>query len=265
MSGIRAALLPALLSQHALWCGVEEAIRRLVPHEASRTEGGAIIPVLWVPVPDSEIPQTHQSILAHALGLGQKYFEYGIYGLMKLRRNRADYELAVHNIARQIIDAAGQVKRQEMASHLGDYPKPPTVARQLASWAASAAIEPERDEEWRQALSEIAATGTRREAVLYAAGILYAGLHSRLTWIARQATRPGVACLRWLLRSQFRSRMLTTALLLWAGLDTAADTGLGAAIVVVLTGVAGLELLAKVLRVRFGIRLPDESDRDSPE
>ncbi|WP_424533600.1 hypothetical protein ACOZ38_25025 [Sphaerisporangium viridialbum] len=138
--------------------------------------------------------------------------------------------------------------------------EPPRGARRVASWAATVAVEPERDEEWREALNELAVTGSRRDVVHFAVGILYAGLHSRATWMARQATKPGMAALCWVLRSQARTWMLISALLLWAGVETAEDTGVGAAIVVVLTGATGLQFLTEVLRKHFSIRLPRETE-----
>ncbi|MGW4664071.1 SAV_6107 family HEPN domain-containing protein [Streptosporangium sandarakinum] len=140
-----------------------------------------------------------------------------------------------------------------------DFPEPPRIARRFTKWAAVAAVEPERDEEWREALADIAAAGTRKEIVLFAAGILYAGLHSRVTWTARLAAKPAMTSLCWVLRSNIRTRMLVSALLLWAGIETAADTGPGAGIVVVLTGAGGLELVVKALRTRFRVQARDES------
>ncbi|MBO3747789.1 hypothetical protein J5X84_17050 [Streptosporangiaceae bacterium NEAU-GS5] len=143
-------------------------------------------------------------------------------------------------------------RREELLSQI--HAELGNTVRRLSSWAARAAVEPERDEEWRAALSEIAATGTRKEVVLFAVGVLYAGLHSRATWMTRVTARPGISGMCWVLRSHARTRTLIGGLLLWAGMETVSDTGIGAAILLVITGAGGLELVAKALRSRFHIQ-----------
>ncbi|TYB71265.1 hypothetical protein FXF51_02185 [Nonomuraea sp. PA05] len=132
---------------------------------------------------------------------------------------------------------------------------PPVSARRLAKMASSIAVEPERDEEWRNALQDLAATGTQREVICFAAGLLYAALHSRATHLARRAGAPCVAYLCWVLRSQIRTWAPLLGLSFWGGLETAVDTGPGAGIVFILvTGIAFFGLV-EWLRKRLGVRV----------
>jgi FxsC-like protein len=81
--------------------------QRVRDHEA---RGGkhaeAIIPALWVPVPASTLPESARMIQFDHSTLGSRYAERGFYGLIKLRRYRADYEEAVYELARRIVVVA---------------------------------------------------------------------------------------------------------------------------------------------------------------
>ncbi|WP_188194685.1 hypothetical protein [Nonomuraea sp. SYSU D8015] len=130
------------------------------------------------------------------------------------------------------------------------------VVERLLTVGSALAVEPERDDQWRYELREIAATGTRAGVVRFAVGILYAGIHSRVTWTASRAVTPLVAGLCWALRSNLRTWGSLSALLLWAGVETRNDTGLGAAILVVLSAFGALVWLVDTLRKRFDAHPP---------
>ncbi|MEU4579741.1 hypothetical protein [Nonomuraea sp. NPDC023979] len=128
---------------------------------------------------------------------------------------------------------------------------PPPAAGRLVRWASVVAAEPESDEEWRTHLQELAMTATRTEVIRFVVEIIYASFHSRVTWLARQAITPGITVLCWGLRSQIRTWAALSTLLVWAGMETAADTGLGAAILVVLAAFSALVWLVERLRDRY--------------
>ncbi len=140
----------------------------------------------------------------------------------------------------------------------------PPTAKRLVDAASAVAVEPESYDEWRSHLQELADTGTQLEVVRFLIGIVYAGLHSRVSWLARRAVRPGVRVLCWGLRSQARTWAALSALLLWSGLETAADTGVGAAILVVLAAFSALVWLVERLRNRYGAH-PPRSKKTPPE
>ncbi len=131
--------------------------------------------------------------------------------------------------------------------------RPSRGAWRLCDWGAFLAAEPQRGEEWQEALLQIAAEDSRGRALRYAVGTLYAGLHSRVSWWARRAAAPCVAYLCWVLRSQVRTWVPLLVLLLWGGLETAADTGPGAAVVFVLLSGVGFFGLVEWLRKRWNV------------
>ncbi len=66
----------------------------------------AIIPALWVPVGLERLPQAARSIQFAHPDLGARYSTHGFYGIIKLSRYRNDYEEAVYELARRIVEAA---------------------------------------------------------------------------------------------------------------------------------------------------------------
>ncbi|MEW1843746.1 hypothetical protein AB0392_37875 [Nonomuraea angiospora] len=139
---------------------------------------------------------------------------------------------------------------------------PPTAQRFL-NLGAALAVEPERSDQWRQELLEIAESGTRKQVIHFAAGLIYAGAHSRVSWIATCLARPLIAGLCWVLRSDARTWGLLSTLLLWAGVETEGDTGLGAAILLVLCAFGALAWVVNFLRTRFNAHPPQ--NRESSE
>jgi len=69
-----------------------------------------IVPAYWVPVPDYEIPDIAKPIQYTHPDLGPYYQEHGLYAMMKIRRFRDHYKMAVYALARRIIDVAERVR-----------------------------------------------------------------------------------------------------------------------------------------------------------
>jgi FxsC-like protein len=84
------------------WCGREwEAFttRRL-----RASEPAAVLPVQWVPMQD--LPPPARDLRAPTVELGQAYAERGLYGLIRTRRFRDEYESFVTRLAGQVVDMA---------------------------------------------------------------------------------------------------------------------------------------------------------------
>ncbi|MEU7857834.1 hypothetical protein [Nonomuraea sp. NPDC049141] len=142
----------------------------------------------------------------------------------------------------------------------------PLLAARLTDLAALLAADPNAEEAWRWDLLELATTGTRRRVLTYAAGLLWASMESRCAWLAKRATVPFCRLLCWILCSEFRTWTPLLAILLWGGIETIGDTGLGAAILLVLTGGLGLHALVEWARKRFNSEVRPrkrEAPRDS--
>ena len=69
-----------------------------------RARGGpvvdAIVPALWTRLNRERIPNVAQAVQFDHNVLGERYCIEGFYGLMKLQNYRADYQRAVHRLAR---------------------------------------------------------------------------------------------------------------------------------------------------------------------
>jgi FxsC-like protein len=90
-------------------CGQEWfAFRRRALNDSAIQSGHVnnIIPILWSPVREEQLPSAAKSIQVNTHEFGQPYADYGFFAIMKLSRFRDDYEWAVLNIARRICDAA---------------------------------------------------------------------------------------------------------------------------------------------------------------
>lgn len=93
-------------------CGKEWSAfaRRVANQAALRGEppAEAIVPALWVPVESARLPPAARLIqFSHHL-LGDRYSEQGLWGIMKVKRYKDDYNLAVLQLARQIVQVAHQ-------------------------------------------------------------------------------------------------------------------------------------------------------------
>ena len=70
----------------------------------SRSE--AIIPVLWLPMPDTELPAAAQALQFDHHTLGEAYARLGFLQLIRLARFKDEYQLAIHALAREVVRVA---------------------------------------------------------------------------------------------------------------------------------------------------------------
>ncbi|MFL6113672.1 MAG: TIR-like protein FxsC [Catenulispora sp.] len=74
------------------------------PSSGSRPE--AIIPVLWLPIPAAELPPAAQALQFDHRTLGEPYARLGFLQLIRLARYKDEYQLAIHALARQVVQVA---------------------------------------------------------------------------------------------------------------------------------------------------------------
>ncbi|MGF0175166.1 TIR-like protein FxsC [Streptomyces sp. Marseille-Q5077] len=95
------------------WCGKEWTVfsRRQASYQGDRRSGmpSAVVPALWSPVRDNQLPQRVRSVQYAHPELGQRYQNFGLYGLIKVRSFRADYERAVFQLAHRIVEVGDNV------------------------------------------------------------------------------------------------------------------------------------------------------------
>jgi FxsC-like protein len=98
---------------HSSWCGKEWTVfcRRAARHrtEGSRGEPSAVVPALWAPVEKHHLPDFVREMQYTHPELGDRYREFGLYGLMKVSSYRRHYERAVLELARRIIAVGERV------------------------------------------------------------------------------------------------------------------------------------------------------------
>jgi FxsC-like protein len=102
-------------------CGKEWfAFSRRALNHAARSTGSAeaIVPALWVPVAPALLPEAAKSIQFDHSEFGHRYGTHGFYGIIKLSRYHGDYEEAVYELARRIVDVAH-------STHIGSEPPAP--------------------------------------------------------------------------------------------------------------------------------------------
>jgi FxsC-like protein len=95
------------------YCGKEwfAFARREVNHKAMGNETtGAIVPALWANVGPASIPDVAKSIQYEHYDFGTRYTTEGFYGIIKLDRYRRDYQLAVYQLARRIVEVAHETQ-----------------------------------------------------------------------------------------------------------------------------------------------------------
>jgi FxsC-like protein len=80
--------------------------RRLNYQANSIAQVETIVPALWIPVRDQQLPEAARSVQFNSSDFGPVYAEHGFYGIMKVSRWRAEYEEAVYLLARRIVHAA---------------------------------------------------------------------------------------------------------------------------------------------------------------
>lgn len=95
------------------WCGREwSAFAQRAAHHRGGVGGGmpsAIVPALWAPVRDDQLPEVVRNLQYFHPDLGSRYRDFGLYGLAKLRSFRSDYEKTVLRLARRIIEVGENV------------------------------------------------------------------------------------------------------------------------------------------------------------
>ncbi|MGW4897412.1 TIR-like protein FxsC [Kitasatospora sp. NPDC004240] len=72
--------------------------------DSERTSG--IVPVLWAPMSRYPLPPVAAELQVNHAGFGPDYATEGLQTLMKLAYHRSSYELAVHRLARRIVEVA---------------------------------------------------------------------------------------------------------------------------------------------------------------
>lgn len=72
--------------------------------DSERTSG--IVPVLWAPMSRYKLPEVAGELQFNHASFGIDYATEGLYALMKLSYFRSAYELAVHRLARRIVEVA---------------------------------------------------------------------------------------------------------------------------------------------------------------
>ncbi|MEV7322598.1 TIR-like protein FxsC [Streptomyces sp. NPDC093970] len=70
----------------------------------------AIVPALWVPMPGGLLPPIAASLQFMHADFGTEYADEGLYGLIKLRYLRDEYERAVYELAKRIVEVARSVQ-----------------------------------------------------------------------------------------------------------------------------------------------------------
>ncbi|MDJ0343133.1 TIR-like protein FxsC [Streptomyces sp. H10-C2] len=90
-------------------CGKEWyafAQRAIHQHTRSNRATDAIVPALWVPVAPHALPGAAERLQFNHRDFGVPYVTEGLYGLIKLRIFREDYERAVYELAKRIVSVA---------------------------------------------------------------------------------------------------------------------------------------------------------------
>ncbi|MFI6449054.1 TIR-like protein FxsC [Kitasatospora sp. NPDC050543] len=72
--------------------------------DSERTSG--VVPVLWVAMGQYKLPEVASRLQFNHASFGPDYAAEGLYALMKLTYFRSAYELAVHRLARRIVEVA---------------------------------------------------------------------------------------------------------------------------------------------------------------
>ncbi|MFI7029785.1 TIR-like protein FxsC [Microbispora rosea] len=78
----------------------------------------AIVPALWVPVRNDDLPGVARSIQFMDDAMGTRYQDQGFYGLSKISSMRRHYQQATYALARRIIEVA-------MSTHVSVLDRPP--------------------------------------------------------------------------------------------------------------------------------------------
>lgn len=93
------------------WFAFSRRMRRAGRHGEPQIE--AIVPALWVPVDPDRLPPVARLIQFKHHSLGELYSKDGFWGIMKVQRYKDDYEVAVHELAKHIVQVAKQTKIEQ--------------------------------------------------------------------------------------------------------------------------------------------------------
>ncbi|RPE38405.1 FxsC-like protein [Streptomyces sp. Ag109_O5-1] len=95
------------------WCGREWTVfGRRHAEFVDKGEAGtpsAVVPAIWSPVPDRQLPETVRDMQYTHPDLGNRYRTFGLYGLIKVNSFRADYQRAVLQLARRIVEVGESI------------------------------------------------------------------------------------------------------------------------------------------------------------
>ncbi|MGX9885137.1 TIR-like protein FxsC [Streptomyces sp. NPDC002276] len=95
------------------WCGREwTAFGRRAAHRRTgerTTTPSAVVPALWTPVPTHRLPDSVKDLQYTHPELGDRYREYGLYGLIKVSSFRGAYQKAVMELAQRIVKVGEDV------------------------------------------------------------------------------------------------------------------------------------------------------------
>lgn len=90
------------------WSAFRNRARNGAAQDSSHPE--TIIPALWSPVRTDQFPQAAKSIHFEPRDFGDAYAEWGFFAIMKVKRFKDDYEWAVLQLARHIVEVAERTR-----------------------------------------------------------------------------------------------------------------------------------------------------------
>ncbi|GAA2140004.1 hypothetical protein GCM10009760_22810 [Kitasatospora kazusensis] len=82
--------------------------RPVYPQKQTSERTSGIVPVLWVAMGQYQLPEAAGKLQFNHSSFGPDYAAEGLYALMKLSYFRSEYELAVHRLAKRIVDVAAE-------------------------------------------------------------------------------------------------------------------------------------------------------------
>ncbi|MEV7384482.1 TIR-like protein FxsC [Streptomyces sp. NPDC091215] len=95
------------------WCGKEWTVfgrrRTRFVDQAETGVPSAVVPVIWSPVPDRQLPHSVRDMQYTNPDMGSRYRTFGLYGLIKVNSFRREYERAVLHLARRIVEVGESV------------------------------------------------------------------------------------------------------------------------------------------------------------
>ncbi|MDX3613694.1 TIR-like protein FxsC [Streptomyces europaeiscabiei] len=86
------------------WFAFSDRIRQA--RDAGAGDIPAIVPVLWSRVGMDRLPESVRHLQVERNAFGERYLDHGIYGLIKLKRLRDEYDETVFMLAQRIVEVA---------------------------------------------------------------------------------------------------------------------------------------------------------------